>query len=148
MDEKHIGFLVYDVARQMRYRFDGKARALGVTRQQWRLLMLLARKPGETQAALADDLEVERITLCRMIDRLQDAELLERRADPADRRVWRIFLTPKGEAVNEKLQSIGLALHEEMLSVLHPEEEKQLQDLLSKLREALSKRIENLSAIA
>src|SRR3546814_15316249 len=86
MDDSNFGFLLNDVARLMRYRFDGKARTLGVTRPQWRFLLLLARNPGESQAMLADLLEVERITLCRMIDRLQEAELLERRPDRSEER--------------------------------------------------------------
>lgn len=148
MDDSNFGFLLNDVARLMRYRFDGKARTLGVTRPQWRFLLLLARNPGESQAMLADLLEVERITLCRMIDRLQEAELLERRPDSADRRVWRIFLTPKGEEIIGKLQTIGFGLQAELLAVLAPGEHEQLQGILHKLRDAMSKRTENLGATA
>jgi len=72
-----VGFLVHDVARLMRYRFDFRARSLAVTRPQWRALFTIAVNEGMTQAALAERLDVERITLCRMIDRLADAgELL------------------------------------------------------------------------
>ncbi|MBA3896767.1 MAG: MarR family transcriptional regulator, partial [Sphingomonadaceae bacterium] len=85
----NIGFLLHDVARRYRARFDADARELGVTRQQWRTLLHLSFREGQTQAELADRLEVERITLCRMVDRLSEAGLVERRADPQDRRVWR-----------------------------------------------------------
>lgn len=147
MDTMNFGFLLNDVSRLMRYKFDGKARVLGVTRPQWRLLLTLSRFPGESQAALADLLEVERITLCRMIDRLQEAQFLERRPDPNDRRVWRIFLTPKGEDIIGKLQTIAVAMQRELLTVLEPGEEEQLQSILSRLRDAL-KRSDGLSATA
>lgn len=147
-DEENFGFLIHDVGRLIRYRFDGRARTLGVTRPQSRLLFLLSRTPGETQAALADRMEVERITLCRMVDRLEEAGLAERRADPNDRRVWRIFLTPPGEKILEKLNAIGQTLHEELMAVLAPGEDEQFFKTLSKLRETLSKRAENMSAIA
>ncbi len=146
MDTDNFGFLIGDVSRLLRYRFDGRARTLGVTRPQWRLLLLLARYPGKSQAELACLLEVERITLCRMIDRLQEAGFLERRPDPSDRRVWRIFLTAKGEEIIGKLHSIGAEFQKEILAVLAPGEPEALQAILMKLRDALSKRADNLSA--
>ena len=145
MDEHRIGFLLSDVSRLMRYRFDGKARTIGVTRPQWRLLTLISRNPGVSQAALADLLEVERITLCRMVDRLEEAGLAERRPDPADRRVWRIFLTEKGNGIVKKLAVIGDAFQEEMLAALEPGEAERLLESLNKLRGALSKRAEDAS---
>ena len=72
-------------SRLIRRAFDARARAIGVTRAQWQVLSALGRHPGINQGALADILDVDPITVCRMIDRLQDAALVERRADPADR---------------------------------------------------------------
>lgn len=138
-----VGFLIHDVGRLIRYRFDNRARTLGVTRPQSRLLFLLNRAPGENQAKLADLLEVERITLCRMIDRLEEASLVERRPDPMDRRAWRIFLTPQGETILEKLNLIGMTLHEDLMAVLSPDEADQFFATLTKLREAFSKRADN-----
>src|SRR3546814_13581223 len=83
-----------------------------------------------------------------MIDRLQEAELLERRPDSADRRVWRIFLTPKGEEIIGKLQTIGFGLQAELLAVLAPGEQEQLPGILHKLRAAMSKRTANLGETA
>lgn len=90
-----IAFLISDVSRLMRRRFDERARLIGVTRTQWRVLKFLERGEGINQGGLADLLEVEPITLCRMIDRLEEAGLVERRRDPADRRAWQIFLTAR-----------------------------------------------------
>ena len=94
MDE-NLGSILADVSRLMRRSFDVRARDIGVTRPQWQVLSVLRRHEGVNQGGLADLLEVEPITVCRMVDRLQDAELVERRPDPADRRSWRLFLTEK-----------------------------------------------------
>src|SRR5258706_15552124 len=90
-----LGFLISDVSRLMRRRFDERARLIGVTRAQWRTLVTLSRHEGINQGGLADLLEVEPITLCRMVDRLEEAGLVERRRDPADRRAWQIFPPPQ-----------------------------------------------------
>ena len=70
---ENIGFLISDVSRLMRKRFDERARSVGATRAQWKTLVTLARHEGINQGGLADLLEVEPITLCRMIDRLEEA---------------------------------------------------------------------------
>lgn len=92
MDE-NIGTMLAQVSRLFRRRFDERVRDIGVTRPQWQVLSLLTENAGINQGGLAELLEVEPITLGRMIDRLQDAGLVERRVDPADRRAWRLFLT-------------------------------------------------------
>ena len=86
-------FLLYDVARLMRVRADQHARRTGMTRAQWVLLVWLERKPGVTQNELASLVEVEPITIARLIDRLEARGVVERRHDPKDRRVRRLHLT-------------------------------------------------------
>jgi len=144
-DENSFAFVLHDVARMLRYRFDVKARALGVTRSQWRLLITLARQPGETQARLADLIEVERITLCRMVDRLEASGLAERRPDPADRRAWRIFLTPRGEKMMVDLRVIGDQVHDETMAALTAEEESQLTAMMIRLRDLLFRRTQAMA---
>ncbi|MBC7505892.1 MAG: MarR family transcriptional regulator, partial [Sandarakinorhabdus sp.] len=80
-----FGVLITDSARLLRRRFDARARGLGVSRAQWQVLFILSRTEGINQAGLAEALDVETITVGRMVDRLADAGLVERRADPADR---------------------------------------------------------------
>jgi DNA-binding MarR family transcriptional regulator len=138
-----VGFLVHDVARLMRYRFDFRARALGVTRPQWRALFTIAVNEGMTQAALAERLDVERITLCRMIDRLADAGLVERRADPKDRRVWRIHLLPAAYPIVDQLAAIGADIEAEALSVLSPDERETLRDMLTRLRDGIKRSVDD-----
>ena len=106
MDE-NIGTLLAQVSRLLRRTFDERARGIGVTRPQWQVLSLLMLHAGSNQGALAEMLEVEPNTLGRMIDRLQEAGLVERRADPTDRRAWRIFLTDKGNGLLDKLRPFG-----------------------------------------
>lgn len=130
-----VGFLLHDLARRFRYRFDERAKDLGVTRTQWRTLLQLGRREGLTQSELADLLEVERITLCRMIDRLTEAGLVERRADPQDRRVWRLHLLPRAHAIVSQLTGIGADLEEEALSALEPGERIMLRETLTRLRQ-------------
>lgn len=139
-ERPHLAFLLHDTSRLFRARFDERARALGVTRQQWRVLFNLARTPGQTQAEVADGLEVERITLCRMVDRLGEARLVERRGDPADRRVWRLHLTESAQEIVGQLAAIGSELETEMLAVLTREEQDLLFGTLGRVAERLRRR--------
>jgi DNA-binding MarR family transcriptional regulator len=125
-----IGILLSDAARLMRRSFDGRARALGVTRPQWRVLALLRRFDGCTQVTMADMMDVEPITLGRMIDRLQESGLVERRADPKDRRAWRLHLTPAGEEKITTLRPTALALFEDALAGLDAAQQSELQSML------------------
>ena len=91
--------LLNDVARLVRTLADRRARAHGMTRAQWMILFRLRRRGGLTQRELAEILEVEPITVGRLVDRLEGRGLIERRSDPADRRVWRLHLTPAADPV-------------------------------------------------
>jgi DNA-binding MarR family transcriptional regulator len=102
-----IAFMISDVSRLMRRRFDERARLIGVTRTQWRVLNFLQRDEGINQGGLADLLEVEPISLCRMIDRLEEGGLVERRRDPKDRRAWQIFLTDRARPLLRDLAKIS-----------------------------------------
>jgi MarR family transcriptional regulator for hemolysin len=83
-----------DVARLMRTRADARARAHGMTRAQWMILVRLERQPGMSQNELAALVEVEPITIGRLVDRLERRGFVERRPDATDRRIWRLHLTP------------------------------------------------------
>jgi MarR family transcriptional regulator, transcriptional regulator for hemolysin len=98
---------IAETAHALRRAFDRRASELGVTRAQWRVLGRLARRGGQRQVDLADDMDIEPITLCRIIDRLEDAGLVERRRDPGDRRAWQLFNTPLAEPLVTKLQALA-----------------------------------------
>jgi MarR family transcriptional regulator, transcriptional regulator for hemolysin len=87
-------FLLHDVARLLRVDADKRARSHGMTRAQWAILIWLERQPGISQKELAELLEVEPITVARLIDRLEARGMVERRPDPRDRRIWRLHLRP------------------------------------------------------
>jgi len=113
---------------------------MGVTRPQWRVLALLKRFDGSTQITIADMLEVEPITLGRMIDRLQDAELVERRADPKDRRAWRLHLTAKGRAKIKELEPTASALFVDALQGIDEAKQAELEEMLNIIRSNLTRK--------
>ncbi len=135
-----LGFLLSDSARLLRRRFDQYARAIGVTRPQWQVLFALSRLEGTNQGSLAEHLEVEAITLCRMLDRLQEAGLVERRADPADRRAWRLFLTDKARPLLDSMREIGDRVVEEALAGLGAPARDALTQSLGRIRLNLATR--------
>ena len=95
---------LYDVARLMRTRFDCWARTYGMTRAQGVILARLSRQPGMTQNEMAGICEVEPITVGRLVDRLEARGLLERRLDPADRRIRRLHLLPAAQPILVEIQ--------------------------------------------
>lgn len=135
-----LGFLIGDSARLLRRSFDERARTMGVTRPQWRVLALLTRFDGCTQVTMADMLDVEPITLGRMIDRLQESGLVERRADPKDRRAWRLHLTPLGESRITALRPTARALFDDALAGLNEAQRTELEAMLNVIRSNLTRK--------
>lgn len=134
-----LGFMISDVARLLRREFDARARVIGLTRPQWRVLTILSRREGINQGCLADMLEVEPITVGRMIDRLEDSGLIERRANPADRRAWRLFLTDRSRGLIDELRPIAETLIDEIMAGFTEQERGALLDLLDRIRANLSR---------
>ncbi len=141
MSNDNIGTMIGQVARLMRRSFDERARGIGVTRPQWQVLSLLHRHEGINQGGLAEMLEVEPITLGRMIDRLQDADLVERRADPADRRAWRLHITPRGHALLTRLQPFANETFEIALEGIDENSRAMMAVMLDQIRSNLSRRV-------
>jgi DNA-binding MarR family transcriptional regulator len=102
--------LLHDVAKLIRVEADKRARVHGMTRAGWSLMANLAKNPGMSQKELADLLELEPISVARMVDRLEAHGMLERRADASDRRIWRLHLLPAAEPVLNKMGVIAEAL--------------------------------------
>ena len=128
-------FEVGETAHALRKAFDRRAVGLGVTRAQWKALFKLTRSPGLRQVELADLLEIEPITLSRIIDRLQDAGLVERIGDPADRRAWRLQVTAEAQPLIEKLKAIGAELVADALAGIDPGEVEITRQVLGRVRE-------------
>ncbi len=130
----HVGYLLADTSRLARRAFDERVRTDGVTGPQARVLMMLERAPGRNQGYYADQIDVEPITLCRMIDRLEEAGLVERHPDLSDRRARRLHLTAKSR---EKLARLGQRLDdmvEDLLTGLSPAECDEFVRMLQVIR--------------
>jgi MarR family transcriptional regulator for hemolysin len=104
--EREFAFISSDVARMMKTLFDQEGRKFGMTRAQWAVLFRLERSEGLKQSELAEILDIQPISLTRLIDRLCDNGLIERRSDPADRRAKRLFLTPAARPVLDRLTAM------------------------------------------
>lgn len=129
-----------DVARLMRRAFDERARSIGVTRPQWGVLSALSYHEGSNQHCLAEMLDVEPITLCRMLDRLQEAGLIERRRHPTDRRAWCLYLTGKSRALIDDLRPLADEVMALALEGISDEEHAALERTLEAVRQNLSRR--------
>jgi MarR family transcriptional regulator, transcriptional regulator for hemolysin len=127
---RSLGFLLGDVSRLIRQRFDDRADDLGLTRAQWRVLAQLRRREGINQSALAEILEIEPITLVRHIDRLVAKDLVERRHDPKDRRAWKLHLKEEVLPVLDRLRGISEQTRDEAMRGLSADQRKQLIDSL------------------
>lgn len=136
--ERSLGFLLNDVSRLMRQRFDERARTLGLTRAQWRVLRHLRQYEGIKQRSLAEILEVETVTLGRHIDRLEDAGWVERRRDPADRRVWRLHLAQKSQPTIDALTDLSSEVREFALTGLSKVDRDRLIDSLRHMKDNLT----------
>jgi len=135
---KRLGYRFADNSRLMRRLFDERVRDLGLTAPQARLLLLLDRFPEGNQAFYADQLEIEPITLTRMVDRMEAAGWIERRADPNDRRARILHLTDKARAIVDSLRHGVDRLMEEMLAGFDPSERARLADYLDRIGDNLS----------
>jgi DNA-binding MarR family transcriptional regulator len=138
-----IGLLLYDTARLMRRDFDRRMRHVGLTRAQWMVISYLARDEGSNQAAIADFLDVEPITIVRHLDRLEETGWIERRVDPNDRRARRIYLTDKARPIIEMKRELGAEMREMMLAGLSDKARNDLTDSLQRVRANLVRSLNN-----
>jgi DNA-binding MarR family transcriptional regulator len=113
---RSLGFLVHDVARLMRRAFDRRVKHLGLTRSQWFVVAHLYRTDGQTQRHLADELDMRRAPLSKLLDRLEAGGWVERRADPDDRRANRVFITKKIDSLMTQGISVGQKLTDDIFS--------------------------------
>jgi len=136
---RNVGFLMHEVARLMRAEFMRQVEHLGLTQAQWRALGNLARNQGIRQAQLAEILEIRPITLTRLIDRLQAAGLVERRADPDDRRAQRLFLTDAAEPLIRNLWAQAASVRKTAMAGLSAQQREQLIDTLVAMKSNLGR---------
>ena len=127
---RSLGFLLGDVSRLLRMRFDERAGELGLTRAQWRVLAQLRRREGINQSTLAELLDLEPITLVRHIDRLVGKGLVERRPDPKDRRAWKLYLKDEVQPILDRLRVFSELTRQEALAGIPDNQREQLIDNL------------------
>jgi MarR family transcriptional regulator for hemolysin len=113
--KREFAFTIMDVARLMKTYADQRARQFGISRAQWAVLMRIDRNEGLKQSELADMLDLQPITLTRLLDRLADNGLIERRADPNDRRANRLYLKPAAKPLLARLANLGADMMETVL---------------------------------
>lgn len=116
--ELRLGFLIHDVSRLRRSAFDRCLKPLNVTRSQWWVLAYLSREDGMTQSQLAEELDLGKVAVGGLIDRLEKSGLVRRDADPGDRRVNRVFLEPKSKALIARMRKVSHQLNEQILAGL------------------------------
>ena len=130
-----LPFEIGETAHALRKAFDRRAVGLGVTRAQWKVLFRLTRQPGLRQIELAEMLEIEPITLTRIVDRLEESHLVERRPDPSDRRAWRLHVTVQAQPLVAKLRAVADDLAADAFEGIDRDDIETARRVLSRIRE-------------
>lgn len=150
--KREFAFTIMDVARLLKTYADQRARQFGISRAQWAVLIRIDRSEGLKQSELADMLDLQPITLTRLLDRLADNGLIERRADPNDRRANRLYLKPAAKPLLDQLAHIGDDMMETVLDGISAASiERMLKELgavKDNLRSAIARNTNQDQAIA
>ena len=139
---REFAFTLNDVARLLRTYADHRAAAFGITRAQWAVMARLDRQEGLKQSELAEMLDLQPITLTRLLDRLCDSGLIERRSDPNDRRAKRLFLTAAARPMLEQLGALGEDMMTTALAGVSRETVEQIVAQLAVVKENLRQAIQ------
>ncbi|WP_438863253.1 MarR family winged helix-turn-helix transcriptional regulator [Neptunicella sp.] len=137
--EQSLGFLIADISRLMRRAFQRRLEGSQLTLAQARALIYVSRNEGVRQVELAESLELQPMTLARLIDQLAEEGFVERRPDPRDRRAHLIFLTPAATPQLEEIKRVGLEVKELALSDLDQQQTEQFLHALAQVREQLNR---------
>jgi len=142
--DEDFGFLIHDVARLLRKNFNRRVQSFGLTQEQCRVILHLSRNEGIQQVDLAELLEIKPITLARLLDKLQENGLIERRLNPADRRAFLLYLTPQAHSIVKKILAIGSATRTDANKRVSQSDLAMLYSVLSRLKANLVDAEENL----
>lgn len=134
---ENLGFMLQDVARLMRRNFNRRIQDLDLTQAQWRALSILWRNPGIRQSRLADILEMQPISVARLLDRMQASDWVERRPDPGDRRALQLYLTDKAEPILVRIRAEAARLRADVLAGISESEQEEFLVMLTKMRGSL-----------
>jgi len=136
---KELAWELAETSRMIRRLFDRRASGMGVTSAQWRALAWLGHEPGLKQVELAERLDVEPITACRIVDRLEESGLVERQRDPDDRRAWRLMLTEKARPIFERLRMLADDLATDILIGLDVSDVELMRSKLLRIRQNVNR---------
>lgn len=139
--KREIAFTIMDVARMLKTYADQRARQFGISRAQWAVLIRIERCEGLKQTELADALDLQPISLTRLLDRLADNGLIERRADPNDRRANRLYLKPAAKPLLGRLSELGADMMETVLEGLDAKSVDSMLGELGMLKDNLRRAI-------
>ena len=131
------GFLIHDVSRLRRSAFDRCLKPLNVTRSQWWVLAYLSRKDGMTQSQLAEELDLGKVAIGGLIDRLEKTGLVRREADTTDRRVNRVFLQPRSKRLIAKMRRVSHQMNAVILKGLNPDDLETVANALQVMKRNL-----------
>src|SRR5262245_15966138 len=134
-----IGFLIHDVSRLRRTVVDKALRPLGVTRSQWWVLANLSRHNGEgmMQTELAKIMDVGKVTLGGLIDRLEAGDYVARQAEPEDRRAKGVVMTPRGTKLLAEIQKVAKTVNAEIMGGISPADIVRTETVLHKMKQRL-----------
>lgn len=135
--QEALGFVLSDVARLLRRNFNRQVQQLGLTQAQWQVLAYLSRNEGVRQIQLADSLDMQPISVARIIDRMQASGWVERRPDPTDRRAFNLYLTAQANPILEQMWDQGAITRAEALKNIPAADQDQLLRTLLRMRENL-----------
>jgi DNA-binding MarR family transcriptional regulator len=135
---EQLAWDIGETAHALRRAFDRRAAELGITRAQWRVLAHLDHQPGQRQVDLAERMDIEPISLCRIVDKLEEAKLVERRRDPGDRRAWQLYLRDSAAPLVLKLHALGQDFSADVFGNLDPADVERVSALLATIRDNLS----------
>jgi MarR family transcriptional regulator for hemolysin len=132
--DRNLEFLINDVARMLRREFGRRIRDLDMTRSQWWVMVHLIRFDGSNQTRLAEELDIGKVALGGLLDRLEARGWIERRPDAQDRRAKRIYLTARGRPLIAEMQDRAREVHRQMVDGFTPQERDMLVDLMARAK--------------
>ena len=138
VDPPTLAFLLHDVARLLKKRLEQNSRGSGLTRSQWQILAYLAQNEGINQKGLAELLEIEPITLGRIVDKLEMLGLIERNPHPTDRRTWLLHLVEAARPKLEQIRELGDVTHREALAGVSEDDGQRLLKTLEAMKANLT----------
>jgi DNA-binding MarR family transcriptional regulator len=134
-----LPFEIGETAHALRKAFTRRAAAFGVTGAQWKVLFKLSLRPELRQSELAEILDIEPITLTRIIDRLEESGLVERVRDPSDRRAWQLHVTEAAQPLIKKLRGVAEELFGEAFAGIESQDLEKVRQVLTRIRENVSR---------